>query len=240
MSIIRVLIADDEKEIRDLLKTYLKREMYEIDVAVNGEEVLSLFETNKYNLLILDVMMPKVDGIEVCRRLRNKSNVPILMLTAKDDEIDKILGLTIGADDYITKPFSINEVVARVKSLLRRFLVLGSEGAIHDETHLTFKDLNIDLKKYTVNVAGNEVDLTGKELELLRLFATHPEQVFTKAQIFRQVWDSTYLEDDNTVMVHIRKLRKKIEVDPSNPKFIQTVWGIGYKFVGEKDELQKD
>jgi DNA-binding response OmpR family regulator len=234
MSIIRVLIADDEKEIRDLLKTYLKREMYEIDVAVNGEEVLSLFETNKYNLLILDVMMPKVDGIEVCRRLRNKSNVPILMLTAKDDEIDKILGLTIGADDYITKPFSINEVVARVKSLLRRFLVLGSEGAIQDETHLTFKDLTIDLKKYTVNIAGNEVDLTGKELELLRLFATHPEQVFTKAQIFRQVWDSTYLEDDNTVMVHIRKLRKKIEVDPSNPKFIQTVWGIGYKFVGEK------
>jgi DNA-binding response OmpR family regulator len=234
MSIIRVLIADDEKEIRDLLKTYLKREMYEIDVAVNGEEVLSLFETNKYNLLILDVMMPKVDGIEVCRRLRNKSNVPILMLTAKDDEIDKILGLTIGADDYITKPFSINEVVARVKSLLRRFLVLGSEGAIQDETHLTFKDLTIDLKKYTVNVAGNEVDLTGKELELLRLFAIHPEQVFTKAQIFRQVWDSTYLEDDNTVMVHIRKLRKKIEVDPSNPKFIQTVWGIGYKFVGEK------
>jgi DNA-binding response OmpR family regulator len=240
MSIIRVLIADDEKEIRDLLKTYLKREMYEIDVAVNGEEVLSLFEINKYNLLILDVMMPKVDGIEVCRRLRNKSNVPILMLTAKDDEIDKILGLTIGADDYITKPFSINEVVARVKSLLRRFLVLGSEGATQNGTYLTFKDLTIDLKKYTVNVAGNEVDLTGKELELLRLFATHPEQVFTKTQIFRQVWDSTYLEDDNTVMVHIRKLRKKIEVDPSNPKFIQTVWGIGYKFVGEKDESQKD
>jgi DNA-binding response OmpR family regulator len=240
MSIIRVLIADDEKEIRDLLKTYLEREKYEVDVAVNGEEVLSLFEVNKYNLLILDVMMPKVDGIEVCRRLRNNSNVPILMLTAKDDEIDKILGLTIGADDYITKPFSINEIVARVKSLLRRFLVLGSEGATQNGTHLTFKDLTIDLKKYTVNVAGNEVDLTGKELELLRLFATHPEQVFTKTQIFRQVWDSAYLEDDNTVMVHIRKLRKKIEVDPSNPKFIQTVWGIGYKFVGEKNESQKD
>ncbi|MCE5173229.1 response regulator transcription factor [Paenibacillus profundus] len=239
MEDIQVLIADDEKEIRELLKTYLEREMYKVDMAVNGEEALRLFDNNKYNLIILDLMMPKIDGIEVCRTLRNKTNVPILMLTAKDQEIDKILGLGIGADDYITKPFSVNELVARIKAHLRRFLILGSEGSIgsvHEDTLIRYKGLTIDSKKYTATRAGEEILLTAKEFELLKFFASHPEQVFTKTQIFRQVWDSEYLEDDNTVMVHIRKLRKKIEEDPSDPKLIQTVWGIGYKFVGEKDE----
>ncbi|PGZ98306.1 DNA-binding response regulator [Bacillus pseudomycoides] len=236
MEDIRVLIADDEKEIRDLLKKYLERELYTVDIAINGEEALHLFEQNKYNLIILDLMMPKVDGIEVCRRLRNKTNIPILMLTAKDHEVDKILGLSIGADDYITKPFSINEVVARVKALMRRFLILGSNANTQEKTLLAFKGLTVDLKKYTVNIDGKEISLTGKELELLKFFASNPEQVFTKTQLFRNVWDSNYIEDDNTVMVHIRKLRKKIEANPSDPKFIQTVWGIGYKFVGEKDE----
>ncbi|MEH7460273.1 DNA-binding response regulator [Bacillus pseudomycoides] len=236
MEDIRVLIADDEKEIRDLLKKYLERELYTVDIAIHGEEALHLFEQNKYNLIILDLMMPKVDGIEVCRRLRNKTNIPILMLTAKDQEVDKVLGLGIGADDYITKPFSINEVVARVKALMRRFLILGSNANTQEKTILTFKGLTIDVKKYTVNVDGQDIPLTGKELELLKFFASNPEQVFTKTQLFRNVWDSNYIEDDNTVMVHIRKLRKKIEIDPSNPKFIQTVWGIGYKFVGEKVE----
>ncbi|PEY99085.1 DNA-binding response regulator [Bacillus sp. AFS018417] len=236
MEDIRVLIADDEKEIRNLLKKYLERELYTVDIAINGEEALRLFEQNKYNLIILDLMMPKVDGIEVCRRLRDKTNIPILMLTAKDQEVDKILGLSIGADDYITKPFSINEVVARVKALMRRFLILGSNANTQEKTILTFKGLTIDLKKYTVNVDGKEISLTGKELELLKFFTSNPEQVFTKTQLFRNVWDSNYIEDDNTVMVHIRKLRKKIEANPSDPKFIQTVWGIGYKFVGEKDE----
>ncbi|MEH7017208.1 response regulator transcription factor [Bacillus sp. JJ63] len=236
MEDVRVLIADDEKEIRDLLKKYLERELYTVDIAINGEEAIRLFEQNKYNLIILDLMMPKVDGIEVCRRLRDKTNIPILMLTAKDQEVDKILGLSIGADDYITKPFSINEVVARVKALMRRFLILGSNANTQEKTILTFKGLTIDLKKYTVNVNGKEISLTGKELELLKFFTSNPEQVFTKTQLFRNVWDSNYIEDDNTVMVHIRKLRKKIEANPSDPKFIQTVWGIGYKFVGEKDE----
>ncbi|MGG2067470.1 response regulator transcription factor [Bacillus sp. S14(2024)] len=236
MEDVRVLIADDEKEIRDLLKKYLERELYTVDIAINGEEAIRLFEQNKYNLIILDLMMPKIDGIEVCRRLRGKTNIPILMLTAKDHEVDKILGLSIGADDYITKPFSINEVVARVKALMRRFLILGSNANTQEKTLLTFKGLTVDLKKYTVNIDGKEVSLTGKELELLKFFASNPEQVFTKTQLFRNVWDSNYIEDDNTVMVHIRKLRKKIEANPSDPKFIQTVWGIGYKFVGEKDE----
>ncbi|QIC07804.1 response regulator transcription factor [Brevibacillus sp. 7WMA2] len=237
MEEIRVLIVDDEKEIRDLLRKYLERELYQVDVAVNGEEALQMFEKKKYNLLILDVMMPKIDGIEVCRRLRNKTNIPILMLTAKDHEIDKILGLSMGADDYITKPFSINEVVARVKAIMRRFLILGSDDRSHENTLLMFKGITIDLIKYTVHLAGEMISLTAKEFELLKFFASHPEQVFTKTQLFRQVWNSEYVEDDNTVMVHIRKLRMKIEANPSEPKYIQTVWGIGYKFVGEKNEI---
>ncbi|OFD85720.1 response regulator transcription factor [Bacillus mycoides] len=236
MKDIRILIADDDKEIRDLLKKYLERELYMVDTAINGEEALCLFNQNNYNLVILDLMMPKVDGIEVCRKLRYTTNIPILMLTAKDHEVDKILGLSIGADDYITKPFSIHEVVARVKALMRRFLVLGSNTNVQEKTTLTFKGLTIDLNKYIVHTNEKEINLTGKELALLKFFTSKPGQVFTKTQLFRNVWDDNYIEDDNTVMVHIRKLRKKIEIDPSNPKFIQTVWGIGYKFVGEKVE----
>ncbi|MED1412845.1 MULTISPECIES: response regulator transcription factor [Bacillus] len=236
MKDIRILIADDDKEIRDLLKRYLERELYMVDTAIHGEEALHLFNQNNYNLVILDLMMPKVDGIEVCRKLRDKTNVPILMLTAKDHDVDKILGLSIGADDYITKPFSIHEVVARVKALMRRFLVLGSNTTVQEKTNLAFKGLTIDLNTYTVHTNEKEINLTGKELELLKFFTSNPGQVFTKTQLFRNVWDDNYIEDDNTVMVHIRKLRKKIEIDPSNPKFIQTVWGIGYKFVGEKLE----
>lgn len=236
MKDIRILIADDDKEIRNLLKIYLERELYMVDTAIDGEVALQLFNQNNYSLVILDLMMPKVDGIEVCRKLRDKTNVPILMLTAKDHEVDKILGLSIGADDYITKPFSIHEVVARVKALIRRFLVLGSNINVQEKTPLAFKGLTINLNTYTVHTNKEEISLTGKELELLKFFTSNPGQVFTKTQLFRNVWDDNYIEDDNTVMVHIRKLRKKIETDPSNPKFIQNVWGIGYKFVGEKLE----
>ncbi|ADH05073.1 MULTISPECIES: response regulator transcription factor [Bacteria] len=236
MKDIRILIADDDKEIRNLLKIYLERELYMVDTAINGEEALHLFNQNNYNLVILDLMMPKIDGIEVCKKLRDKTNVPILMLTAKDHEVDKILGLSIGADDYITKPFSIHEVIARVKALMRRFLVLGSNNTAQEKTTLSFKGLTINLNTYTVHTNKEEISLTGKELELLKFFTSNPGQVFTKTQLFRNVWDDNYIEDDNTVMVHIRKLRKKIEIDPSNPKFIQTIWGIGYKFVGEKLE----
>ncbi|MBT2289406.1 response regulator transcription factor [Paenibacillus albidus] len=232
----RVLIAEDEREIRELLKKYLERELYLVDTAADGEEALRLFHRNAYSLVILDLMMPKVDGIEVCRQLRNQSNIPILMLTAKEQEVDKILGLSIGADDYMTKPFSIHEVIARVKALMRRYLVLGSSGT-HPQTpeHIVFKGLRLDLKSYSAEACGREIALTAKEFELLKFMASSPEQVFTKTQLFRGVWDSSYIEDDNTVMVHIRKLRKKIEADPSNPQFIQTVWGIGYKFSGEKE-----
>ncbi|AXR14945.1 DNA-binding response regulator [Bacillus thuringiensis] len=236
MKDIRILLADDDKEIRNLLKIYLERELYMVDTAINGEEALHLFNQNNYNLVILDLMMPKIDGIEVCKKLRYKTNVPILMLTAKDHEIDKILGLSIGADDYIIKPFSIHEVIARVKALMRRFLVLGSSNTAQEKTTLSFKGLTFNLNTYTVHTNKEEINLTGKELELLKFFTSNPGQVFTKTQLFQNVWDDNYIEDDNTVMVHIRKLRKKIEIDPSNPKFIQTIWGIGYKFVGEKLE----
>ncbi|MBA4536790.1 response regulator transcription factor [Bacillus aquiflavi] len=236
MEDVRVLVADDEKEIRNLLKKYLERELYKVDVAVNGEEALKLFAQNKYNLIILDIMMPKIDGVEVCRKLRDQTNVPILMLTAKDTEVDKILGLTIGADDYITKPFSMNEFIARIKAHMRRYLILGSEQHHEDKSTIKFKGLTINLKTYTVTKNEKEISLTAKELKLLKFFVSHPEQVFTKTQLFRNAWGDHYIEDDNTVMVHIRKLRKKIEDDPSNPKYIQTVWGIGYKFTGERDE----
>ncbi|TVX88253.1 response regulator transcription factor [Paenibacillus agilis] len=240
MDHIRMLIADDDKEIRELVRTYLQRENYQIDTAADGEEALRLCEQHKYNFILLDLMMPKVDGVEVCRRLRQTTNVPIMMLTAKDHEMDKVIGLSIGADDYMTKPFSIHELVARIKAQLRRFMVLGSSEnhaqSERVENLLRYKNLIIDIRKYSVKKNGEEVALTAKEFELLKFFASHPEQVFTKTQIFRQVWGSEYLEDDNTVMVHIRRLRLKIEVNPSEPLWIQTVWGIGYKFVGEKDE----
>ncbi|OMF61902.1 response regulator transcription factor [Paenibacillus sp. FSL R5-0623] len=235
MQNIRVLIADDDKEIRDLIRKYLEREMYTVDTAADGEQALQLFQQHKYNMVILDLMMPQMDGMEACRRIRSISNVPIMMVTAKDHETDKIIGLGIGADDYITKPFSIHELVARIKALMRRFMVLGTEVPDHSEV-IRFKGLMMNLKTYTVDVQGKETDLTGKETELLKFMMSNPGQVFTKAQLFRNVWDNGYLDDDNTVMVHIRKLRMKIESDPSNPQFIKTVWGIGYKFVGERDE----
>ncbi|MCP1426504.1 DNA-binding response OmpR family regulator [Paenibacillus sp. DS2363] len=237
MQNIRVLIADDDKEIRDLIRKYLEREMYTVDTAADGEQALQLFQQHKYNMVILDLMMPQMDGMEACRRIRSISNVPIMMVTAKDHETDKIIGLGIGADDYITKPFSIHELVARIKALMRRFMVLGTDVPDLSESEvIRFKGLMMNLKTYTVDVQGKETDLTGKETELLKFMMSNPGQVFTKAQLFRNVWDNGYLDDDNTVMVHIRKLRMKIESDPSNPQFIKTVWGIGYKFVGERDE----
>jgi DNA-binding response OmpR family regulator len=227
---IHILVADDEKEIRDLLKKYLERETYEVDTACNGEEASKLLEEKNYDLAILDVMMPAMDGLEVCRRVRNQTNIPIIMLTARDQEVDKVVGLSLGADDYITKPFSINELVARVKAHLRRFRVLGSAGEYNDSAVIQFSDLTLNLNQYTLKRNGEEIALTAKEFELLKFFASHPQQVYTKAQLFRHVWESEYIEDDNTIMVHISRLRNKIEADPANPVFIQTVWGIGYKF----------
>jgi DNA-binding response OmpR family regulator len=233
MEDIKILIADDEPEILKLLQRYIEKEGYSVDTASDGLEAISLFNQNEYHLVILDIMMPQIDGIEVCRRLRNDTNVPIIMLTAKDDETDKVLGLRIGADDYMTKPFGMNELMARVNAHLRRYLVLSGGSNLTNKNILEFNNLKIDLKSYMVYRGKELLNLTAKEFELLKFFASHPNQVFTKAQIFKYVWGDEYIEDDNTVMVHIRRLRKKIEVNPEKPQFIQTVWGIGYKFVGE-------
>lgn len=233
MEDIRILIADDEVEILNLLKKYFEKEGYLVDIASDGLNAIELFNRKTYHLIILDIMMPKIDGIEVCRRLRNKTNAPIIMLTARDDEIDKVLGLRIGADDYMTKPFGMNELMARVNAHLRRYLVLNGGSNVANNNKIKFKNLEIDLKSYIVYRDKEILHLTAKEFELLKFFAANPNQVFTKAQIFKNVWGDEYIEDDNTVMVHIRRLRKKIEVNSERPQFIQTVWGIGYKFIGE-------
>lgn len=234
MSKTRILIADDELEILKLLQKYLEKEGYIVDTVSDGESAIKKFKENEYQMVILDIMMPKLDGIEVCKRLRNQTNVPIIMLTAKDDEIDKVLGLRIGADDYLTKPFGINELMARIDAHLRRYLVLSGKLKEDNENIIYSGGLKIDFNSYMVYYDNEPIHLTAKEFELLRFFVSNPNQVFTKAQIFKQVWSDDYIEDDNTVMVHIRRLRKKIEVKPETPQFIQTVWGIGYKFVGEE------
>lgn len=225
----KILIAEDDKEISRLLEKYLELEKYQLDTASDGEEALKLFDENNYILCILDIMMPKKNGMEVCKYIRRKSNIPIMMLTAKGDEIDKIMGLSIGADDYITKPFNIHELVARVKSHLRRFLELGSD--ILEEDIREFDKLKIDTNSYEVYKEDKLINLTTKEFEILKFLSASPNRVYTKKQIFDRVWGTDYMEDDNTVMVHIRRLRKKIEDNPDNPRYITTVWGIGYKFV---------
>ncbi|MTI60214.1 MAG: response regulator transcription factor [Firmicutes bacterium] len=233
MKDIRILFADDEAEIRELLEKYLSREGYHVDTVSDGEGAVELFKKREYNLVILDIMLPGTDGIEVCKLIRDRANIPIIMLTAKDSEIDRILGLRIGADDYITKPFSMDELIARVKAQLRRFYVLGgddSRNSSHGNGLLEFGSLSIDLDRYLVYKDGEEVKLTSTEFKILKILIADPGKVYTKKQIFNKVWGDDYLEADNNVMVHIRRLRKKIEEDPQNPQFIITVWGIGYRF----------
>lgn len=240
MKDIRILFADDEVEIRELLEKYLSREGYQVDTVSDGEKAVKLFKEREYNLLILDIMLPGIDGIEVCKLIRDRANIPIIMLTAKDSEIDRVLGLRIGADDYITKPFSIEELIARVKAQLRRFYVLGGEDS-RDKSQinglLKFAALSIDLDRYQVYKDGEEIKLTSTEFKILKLLIAEPEKVYTKKQIFNKVWGDDYLEADNNVMVHIRRLRKKIEEDPQNPRFIKTVWGIGYYFTEGEESV---
>ena len=233
MKDVHILFADDEKEIRELVSKYLRSEGYHVDTAQDGETTLNMFNKGDYDLAILDIMLPGIDGIELCKLIREKANIPIIMLTAKDGEADRVIGLRMGADDYITKPFLMNEFLARVKAQLRRFYVLGGEGNIGNnfiETNL----LKIDLNGYRVYKRGEEVKLTSTEFKILKLLAVNSGQVYTKKQIFNKVWGDDFLEADNNVMVHIRRLRKKLEDDPQNPEFIETVWGIGYRFAGDK------
>ena len=225
-----ILIVEDEREIAELVRDYLEAEGYRSILAFDGLEGLNQFIEQQPTLAVLDVMMPKMDGIELCRRIRAESNIPIIIMSAKKSDTDKIIGLGIGADDYVTKPFSPGELVARIKAQLRRFKHLSVQK--EPDNVITFPGLEINLKEYTVYSAGNQVELSAKEFQLLAFMAANKGQVFTKEQLLENVWGYQHVGDTNTITVYVRKLREKIEPDPSEPKYIKTVWGIGYKFDG--------
>ena len=233
MSNERILIVDDEKEIRDLVDIYLKGEGYETLKAENGEEALNLLEKEKVDLIILDIMMPKVNGIEACLKIREEREMPIIMLSAKSEDMDKILGLNTGADDYLTKPFNPLELVARVKSQLRRYKRFNKttqvESVNNIENTLEVEDITINLETHEVFKEGEEIKLTPTEFDILVLLAENRGKVFSIENIYNSVWKQEFMQSDNTVMVHIRKVREKIEEDPRKPKYIKTVWGVGYK-----------
>ncbi|PQZ45525.1 DNA-binding response regulator [Bacillus sp. MYb209] len=226
----RVLIVEDEENIREVCKRYLEREEYEVYTAVNGTEGWDLFLTHQPDLIILDLMMPKKDGWELCEEIRQQSNVPIIMLTAKGEERDRILGLTMGADDYLTKPFSPRELVLRVQIILRR----GSQVPIQAKESLSevieCPDLKIYPKTRCVLVCENKVELTAKEFEVLYLMAKHPKQVFSRSQLLERIWGTEYEGITNTVTVVVSRLRDKLEKHTIKSRWIHTVWGIGYRF----------
>ena len=230
----KILIVDDEKEIRDLVEIYLKGEGYKTVKAGDGEEALyALRNDPEIDLIILDVMMPKLNGIEACLKIREERELPIIMLSAKSEDMDKILGLNMGADDYLTKPFNPLELVARVKSQLRRYYRLNPKvkaQVIEEISNIvTIEDLEVNLDTHEIFIDGKEVKLTPTEFDILVLLAKNRGKVFSISNIYESVWNQEFMESDNTVMVHIRKIREKIESDPRKPRFIKTVWGVGYK-----------
>jgi DNA-binding response OmpR family regulator len=224
-----ILLVDDEDSIQQLLTFPLEREGYRVVQARDGEEALRRFAETPVDLVVLDVMLPKLDGLEVCRRLRTTSAVPIIMLTARDDEVDKVLGLELGADDYITKPFSIREFRSRIRAMLRRATLLSEPRTFGDET-ITFDGLVIDPAKRSVAVRGEHVQLTYVEFEVLRTLATHPGRVYSRQALLEAVWGGSAYREPRTIDVHIRHLREKLEADPAEPSYILTVRGAGYRF----------
>jgi two-component system response regulator ResD len=225
-----ILFADDEEKIRQIVSVYLKREGYNVQLAVDGEEALKLFKQKKWDMIILDIMMPKADGIKVCQEIRKTSQVPVIMLTARNDEIDRVLGLEIGADDYVGKPFSPRELMARVKAVLRRTNI--QEPA--QQTTLLFTGIVIDMITRQVKVLEQDIYLTPKEFDLLILMAGQPGRAFTREQLLENIWGIDYYGDLRTVDTHVKRLREKLKV-PNAPQYINTVWGVGYKF-GVKEE----
>ena len=226
----KVLVVDDEKLIVKGIRFSLMQDGLEVDCAYDGEEALELAKKNAYDLVLLDVMLPKLDGFEVCQQIREFSDVPIVMLTAKGEDMDKILGLEYGADDYITKPFNILEVKARIKAIMRR--TGKKEEKIDDSNILIKHDMKIDRESRRVFIEGKEINLTAKEFDLLEILATNPDKVYSREQLLNLVWKYEYAGDARTVDVHIRRLREKIEKFPSNPKYVFTKWGVGYYFKG--------
>jgi DNA-binding response OmpR family regulator len=224
----RILLVDDEQSVQKLLAYPLRKEGYEVVPALDGEEALERCRGQTFDLVVLDVMLPKLDGFDVCRQIRAQSSVPIIMLTAKAEEFDKVLGLELGADDYITKPFSMREFRSRVKAVLRRSDLLREEQ--RDEEPLTAGDLSIDFAKRTVEIRGEPVRLTYVEFEILSILARNPGRVFSRTMILDRLWGDSSYRDPRTIDVHIRHLREKIERDPKDPEFLFTVRGVGYHF----------
>jgi two-component system, OmpR family, response regulator VanR len=230
-----ILIIDDEKEIRDLIGIYLINEGYNVLKAADGIEGLAYLEENTVHLVVLDIMMPRLDGIQACLKIRESKNVPIIMLSAKSQDMDKIMGLTTGADDYVTKPFQPLELVARIKSQLRRYLRFNQmdgtlqANSVQPMDVISIDDLLINVSTHEVTVEGKVIKLTPREFAILELLARNPGVVFSTEKIYERVWNETFYESENTVMVHIRNLREKLENNPRTPRYIKTVWGVGYK-----------
>lgn len=224
----KILLVEDDAGISEMLKSYLETENYEVICAFDGREACRKFDAIPVHLVLLDLMIPKISGMDVMRHIRQNSFVPIIILSAKDTESDKTLGLGLGADDYITKPFSVVEVLARIKANLRRATQYGHTSAA-DPVILTAGDLSMNLSDYTLTKKGNPVDLTAKEFQILKLLLQNPKKVYTKEQIYSLVWNDAYCGDENAVNVHISRLRNKIEDDSRHPQYVITVWGIGYK-----------
>ena len=225
----QILICDDEKDIVSALEIYLKSEGYEIHKAYNGKEALNIIEEREIHLVLMDIMMPVMDGMEAMVKIREKSNVPVILLTAKSEDMDKVLGLTVGADDYITKPFNPVELQARVKSQLRRYMQLGSGQLPPQPDTLTIGGISMNDKAKEITLDGEPVSLTKMEYEILKFFLQHPGQAFTPKEIYQNVWQEAPMGNESTVAVHIRHLREKIEYDPANPRYLKAVWGRGYK-----------
>jgi DNA-binding response OmpR family regulator len=227
---IRILLVDDEESIRRVVEQALSKEGFQVLCAADGEEGWAIFQKEQPELVILDVMLPEKDGFELCRLIRDDFSTPIIFLSAKSDIVDKSVGFNLGADDYLTKPFSPVELTLRVKALIRRSRKPEKPGSSR-ECSFRSKDLIIDCKTREVIVRGVKVDLTAKEFDLLCFLANHPGQVFTREQLFKNLWDEDYVADPGTITVFIRKIRAKIEEDPAKPRYLRTVWGVGYKFM---------
>lgn len=224
-----ILVVDDDPDIRDVIHIYLRNEGHTVIEAENGRAAIDKINEHTVHLIILDVMMPVMDGIQACIHMRKQTNIPIIMLSAKEEDIDKIIGLTTGADDYMVKPFNPLELLARVQAQLRRQRLTSKEEVPAQTMIIEIRDLMIDIKKHAVTMKGVSISLTPLEFSILELIASHPGQVFSSNQIYEQVWKEPYGYSDNTVMVHIRNLREKLEVFSKDPQYIKTVWGVGYK-----------
>lgn len=224
-----VLLVEDDKDISELVKNHLEQENFNVLTAYDGEDALNLLEKNEVDLILLDLMLPKISGIELLKKIRTTSLISVLIISAKESDVDKALGLGFGADDYISKPFSNIELTARVHAAIRRATQYFSSENGPEPTILHYKELYLDLKTFSMLVKGRTVNLTSKEFHILKLFMTNQNRVFTKEQIYNYIWKDDYYGNENVINVHIRRLREKIEEHPSNPQYIRTIWGIGYK-----------